>query len=48
MFGLTVFYTYPAAAVAFALVAAPCLAAVAGYLPGRAAARVDVVEALRE
>ncbi len=46
MFGMTVFYRYPMAAVLFALAAAVLLAAVAGYLPGRKAGRLRITEAL--
>ena len=46
MFGMTVFYSYPATAVFFALFAAVALATVSGYLPGRSAGRLKITEAL--
>jgi putative ABC transport system permease protein len=46
MFGMTVFYRYPAGAVIFAFLAAVVLSAVAGYLPGRRASRLKITEAL--
>jgi putative ABC transport system permease protein len=46
IFAMTVFYVYPAAATVFAFAAAVALAAAAGWLPGRSAARVRIAEAL--
>ncbi len=46
MFGMTVLYRYPTASVVFSVVAAALLAAAAGYLPGRSAGRLKIVEAL--
>jgi len=46
VFGIAAFYRYPTAAVLFSLAAAVFLAAAAGYLPGRAAGRLKVSEAL--
>jgi ABC-type antimicrobial peptide transport system permease subunit len=46
MFGMTILYRYPTAAVAFSVVAAVVLAALSGWLPGRAAARLKTTEAL--
>ena len=46
VFGIVAFYRFPTAAVCFALAAAVLLAAGAGYLPGRAAARLEIAQAL--
>jgi putative ABC transport system permease protein len=45
-FGMTILYRYPTRAVVFALLAAPVLAAAAGWLPGRSASRLNVTDAL--
>ena len=46
MFAMTMLYRYPTEAVVVSVVAAIVLAAAAGYLPGRKAARINIVEAL--
>ena len=46
VFGIAAFYRHPTATVGFAVMAAVCLAAAAGYLPGRAAGRLEVSQAL--
>jgi putative ABC transport system permease protein len=47
MFNLSALYRYPVAEVVFALAAGVGLAAVAGYVPGRRAATINIREALR-
>jgi len=47
MIGVTVFYRLPVGLVASACVAGTVLAALAGWLPGRTAARLRLTEALR-
>ena len=47
IFGMTMFVRYPVQAVAFAAVAAIVFTAAAGFVPGRRAARLGILEALR-
>jgi putative ABC transport system permease protein len=47
MFNLSALYRYPIAEAAFALAAGVGLAALAGYVPGRQAATINIRQALR-
>jgi putative ABC transport system permease protein len=47
LFNMSVLYSFPAGSVLLAVLIAPALAALAGYLPGRRAARLRFGDALR-
>jgi putative ABC transport system permease protein len=47
MWGVTVFYRYPAGAILFGCLSGLLFAAVAGYLPARSATRLKPTEALQ-